>query len=254
MKLIRLTLILFLLQPLSGCLTDIAKKENKGSSHEAYVQLGLEYLQNSDTVNAKDAFQKAIKINPNYADSYNGLGLTFQLESDDKLAEEYFRKASALAPKSAMIHNNLGAFLFSKKRYKEACKQLAIATEDPFYNKRSQAFENLGICYRQLQQNQSAKLAFRRALQITSFRLKSLIELSDLLLLDKSYEDANKYYNYFLKMIEEHRLEQNAKSLWVGIRLARHNGNGRQAATYILLLKNMYPNSEEFRAYEESVH
>jgi len=221
---IKLVLALFMVLVVVGCTTKGSQPESNNTvAHEAYSRLGFQYLQNGDTVTAKQSFQRAIELNGGYAEAYNGLALTFQLEGDSELAETYFRKAIAVAPDSAMVHNNFGAFLFSNERYAEACEELARATEDPFYNLRSQAFENLGRCYRLLDRKEASVHAFKRD-----------------------------YFDRFLTLVENRRVDHYAKSLWVGIRLARHNREATRAATFALILKNLYPNSEEYRQYEES--
>lgn len=253
MRGIKRVLILLLVVLVSGCATKGSSGPGeKQQAFEAYSRLGFEYLQTGDVTNAKTSFQRAININSGYAEAHSGLALAFQLEGDDHLAEQYYRKATALAPASAMMHNNLGAFLFSKERYDEACKSMARATEDPFYNRRSQAFENLGRCYRYINRADAAKHAFQRALQVSSNRPVSLVELSELLLLEGNYAESEKYFDRFLVMIENRTIEHYAKSLWVGIRLARLNGNTSRSATYALILKNLYPDSKEYREYKES--
>lgn len=244
--------IVFAATLLVGCGASAPKKSSGKDADQAYSRLGFQYLQSGDTANAKKSFHRALEINDGYAEAHNGLALTFQLEGDTDLAEKYFRQATSLAPGSAMMHNNFGAFLFANQRYDEACKELARATEDPFYNRRAQAFENLGRCYQFIDRQDAAKHAFKRALQIGANRPVALIELSSLLLDENTNEEAENYYARFLKLLEERRVEHYAKSLWVGIRLARVNGKATRAATLGLILKNLYPESDEYRAYKES--
>ncbi|MFW1678453.1 type IV pilus biogenesis/stability protein PilW [Pontibacter sp. JAM-7] len=221
-------------------------------TYDVYTRLGFEYLQEGDTSNAKQSFQRAIEMNSGYAEAHNGLALVFQLEGDTALAETYYRKATQLEPDSAMMHNNFGAFLFANQRYEEACQEIARATEDPFYTRRSQAFENLGRCYRLLQRDDAAKHAFQRSLQVTQNRPVSLVELTDLLIDANEPADAGKYFDRFLELVDKRQTEHYAKSLWVGIRLERMRGNTSRAATFALILKNLYPESEEYQQYKES--
>lgn len=253
MKVLRLALLLTLFL-FGGCAADSVRNsvDEQGSANTAYTRLGIEYLQVRDLQGAKSAFQKALSLVPTDAEAHNGLALAFQLEGELQLAEEYFRDATRLAPQSAMIHNNFGVFLFSTKRYEEACVELARATEDPFYNRRSLAFENLGRCYRLLNKDDAAKHVFERALQIAPSRVISMIELADLLIEQGRVSEAEGYFDRFAVLIEARRVEHYAKSLWVGIRLARASGKTSQAATYALILKNLYPDSAEYKQYEES--
>ena len=149
---------------------------------EAYTQLGMQYLRSGDTANAKSAFQRAQELAPDTLAAYNGLALVFQVEDEPELAESYFKQALKRAPDSAMLHNNYGAFLFNLERYPEACRQLARATEDPFYTLRDQAFENLGRCYQLIDRPDAAEHALKRSLKLNSQRPFATLELAKVLL------------------------------------------------------------------------
>lgn len=236
-----------------GCTPGGTKTSDKAAAYENYSRLGFEYLQVGDTVNAKTAFNRSIELKSGYAQAYNGLALAFQLEGDTQLAEDYFRKATKLEPDSAMMHNNFGAFLFSLGRFEEACSVLARATEDPFYQRRAQAFENLGRCYQNINRIDAAKHAFKRALQVSSSgRPVSLVELADINLAENNLIEAERNFNRFLVFVENRQVEHYAKSLWVGIRISRQANNYNRAAAYALILKNLYPDSEEYQQYKES--
>ncbi|WP_075173869.1 type IV pilus biogenesis/stability protein PilW [Neptunomonas phycophila] len=237
--------------------TDDQKYVNKNTvsseaALEAYTRLGLQYLRGGDTSSAKSSVQRALEIREDYAPAYNALGLIFQVEDEKGLAEQYYRKAISLDEKSAMFHNNYGAFLFSQQRYEEACKQLAIATEDPFYNSRGQAFENLGRCLNRIGKTAEAISAFERSLKTGGRRPQALVELAQLYLDANQIANAEGYYKEFSGLVDDKRVSHSAKSLWVGILIARMNNDVSTAATYALLLKNLYPASEEYKSYKES--
>lgn len=242
---------------LAGCTglkTGTTSGDKNGSSEsamQAYTTLGLQYLQTGDTANAKIAVQRALDISDDYAPAYNALALIFQAEDEIGLAEQYYLKAIANDSDSAMLYNNYGAFLFAQERYQEACTHLAKATEDPFYNRRAQAFENLGLCYRKIGRDDVAKHAFERALRTGGTRPVTLVELADLSMVSAP-ADAERYYEQFTQQVNDKRINHTARSLWVGIQLARENSKATTAATYALLLKNLYPDSKEYQQYKES--
>ncbi|SIT06464.1 type IV pilus biogenesis/stability protein PilW [Neptunomonas antarctica] len=244
---------------LSGCtgLQTESEAVNKNTvstegALQAYTTLGLQYLQSGDTANAKSAVQKALDIDTDYAPSYNALALIFQVEDEVVLAEKYYKKAIDLAPDLAMFHNNYGAFLFTQERYQEACVELAKATEDPFYNNRAQTFENLGRCYEQIGRSDVAIHAFERSLKTGGMRPLALVELADLYLSLGNIPKAEEYFTQFTELANSKQVNHSAKSLWVGIRLARENNKVSLAITYTLLLKNLYPESDEYKQYKES--
>ncbi len=252
----RTVLLLWVMVLVSACSSTGGVSDTPGASPKAamasYTQLGLQYLRAGDTASAKSALQRALSIDSGYAPAYNALALVFQKEEDSQLAEQYFRKAVDADPSSAMIHNNFGAFLYAQQRYKEACGELSRATEDPFYSQRAQAFENLGRCYRLIGRDDVAEHAFGRSLTLSQNRPVALIELADLLLKRGADSEAATLFDRFRDLVDSKRVEHYPLSLWVGVRVARFERNPGRAATYALLLKNMYPESAEYRMYEES--
>lgn len=247
-------LVLLLSLILAGCAGQTVSPTDKSTqgAAEAYTQLGMQYLRNGDAVNAKSAFQRASEIDKNAVSAYNGLAMAFQIEQEPVLAEQYFEKAISIAPDSAMLRNNFGAFLFSQERYPEACKQLGRATEDPFYNRRAQAFENLGRCYLLIDRSDAAEHAFERSLKLNPGRVLPILELSALALEKDDIELAVTYFEQFSQMVDAKQIDHNAKSLWLGVQIARIQNKAVNAATYGLILKNLYPESNEYRQYKES--
>ncbi len=254
MRQVHAVLLLLMAIMVSACST--TSTDQSGASSEdalaSYTSLGLQYLREGDTAAAKRPIQHALNLDDGYAPAYNAMALVFQTEQDLDLAESYFRKAVDADPESAMIHNNFGVFLFAQKRYQEACTELARATEDPFYSARAQAFENLGRCYRRAGREDVAEHALRRALTLSQQRPVALVELSDLLLEKGETKEAVALFSRFRELVDSRRVNHFPLSLWVGIRVARYEGNASMAATYALLLKNMYPRSSEYQAYKES--
>ena len=49
-----------------------------------------------------------------------------------------------------------------------------------------------------------------------------------------------------------HQGEHTAKSLYLGVLLSRQNSDPGKAATYALILKNIYPDSIEYQRYKEA--
>ncbi|KAA0876636.1 type IV pilus biogenesis/stability protein PilW [Nitrincola tapanii] len=240
---------------LTGCASRQASNVSETSPDaalQAYTQLGLQYLQVGDTANAKISLQRALSLSERYAPANNAMALVFQSEREDALAERYFKRAAELDSGNAMIHNNYGAFLFAQSRFEEACKQFSKATEDPFYTSRAQSFENLGQCYRQTRQLTAAEHAYRRALDLSRNRPIAMAELADLLLEQDKNTEAAQWFNRFRELVDARRAQHTARSLWVGVRIARMERNAGLAATYGLLLRNLYPDSDEYRMFKES--
>ena len=112
---------------------------------EAWVGLGFAYIELGDygyeeaeaaKPEARDAFQRAIAIDPNLGDAYAGLTeIAMSYDYDWAAAKSYGERALALAPNSARAHTRYGLYLMAvgekEKLYSHALKALAIDGDDP---------------------------------------------------------------------------------------------------------------------------
>ena len=241
---------MILLLVLSGCITETNREELKADPEKSlqnHIDLGLGYLAQGDLAVAKEKLARAMEIDPNSALTHNAYGLLFQLEEEMKLAEKHFRRAIRLDSNFAMARNNYGAFLFAEGRYEEAIEQLKIGVQDPFYQARSQVYENLGVCYLKLGDTASAEEAFEHAIALNSKQRRSLLELAVLLFGQQDHVNARNLYRRYIEVEE-----QSARSLWLGVRIAEIFQNDDEAASYILMLRNIFPTSPEYQMYLSS--
>lgn len=81
----------------------------------------------------------------------------------------------------------------------------------------------------------------------------ALIELADLLLTKEQPRAASELFGNFRELVDAKKVKHSPLSLWVGIRVARYERDASRASTYALLLKNLYPESAEYRLYKESI-
>ena len=154
---IRLVLGLSLL--LAGCVTtgDKPRKVDPEAARDAYIQLGIGYLQKGETERAKQPLSEALKLDPRSASANMVLALVFQQEGEYPAAEQHFRAALSADPANARILNNYGAFLLDRERYAEALSYFQKAAEDTLYSERSRVFENMGITYMRMGDAASAR-------------------------------------------------------------------------------------------------
>lgn len=97
-----------------------------------YNKMGLAKLKNNDSTGAREAFQKAVKINSKYTDALNNLGAVDYMQSNFKSAAKQFKRAVALDETRATFHVNLGAAWFAQKKMEQAVAEYARALElDP---------------------------------------------------------------------------------------------------------------------------
>jgi tetratricopeptide (TPR) repeat protein len=77
-----------------------------------------------DKKKAEEAYRKAIKSDPAYAEAYNNLGILLEARGAKSEAEEAYKKATELDPKMVMAFLNLGTLQYEAKKLAEAEQSL----------------------------------------------------------------------------------------------------------------------------------
>ncbi|WP_313517272.1 type IV pilus biogenesis/stability protein PilW [Pseudomonas sp.] len=246
---LRVALLVCVIGWLTGCVSTghvdpMKTAKGRDQARDAYIQLGIGYLQQGDTERAKSPLKSALELDPSNADAHTALALVFQTQMEPKLADEHYRKALAERGNDPRILNNYGGFLFEQKDYKQAYQRFEQASADTLYGERSRVFENLGMTALALNQRDLAKQHFERALRLNNQQPRALFEMAQMSYEDKEYVPARAYYQRFSSLAP-----QNARTLLLGIRLARVYEDRDTAASYGLQLKRLYPGSPEYKQY-----
>lgn len=91
-----------------------------GPSVEGYNLLGIVFSSQKDYTNALEAFQRALKIDPNSTNTCNNLGNLYVAQDRLDLAEKEFRKVLRLDPANSDGNYNLGVVLMARNLPAEA--------------------------------------------------------------------------------------------------------------------------------------
>ena len=248
--LLRTTTILLLGALLGGCVSTgpqdpLKTEEGRKAARDAYVQLGIGYLQKGSPSQAKVPLKKALEINSSDADAHAALALVFQAEREPKLADEHYRQALSSRRDDARILNNYGSFLYEQQRYPEAYERFQQAAADNLYVERPRVFENLGLTALQMGQRQLAMEHFDKALRLDRNRPRALLAMAQLSWEDRQYVPARGYYDRFLAL----KAPQDARSLLLGVRLAKVFQDRDRAANFGMQLQRLYPGTAEYQQY-----
>lgn len=92
------------------------------SSAEVWNKLGMAYQHMYALDIAKLQYEKALQLNPRYAEAINNLGTVYYGERDYHKAEKYYHKAIRLKPNCAAFYSNLGTAYFTDRDYKHGIK------------------------------------------------------------------------------------------------------------------------------------
>ncbi|TWH76690.1 type IV pilus assembly protein PilF [Azomonas agilis] len=247
----QLSLIL-VFSSLLGCVSEgptrpLDTEQGRREARDAYVKLGLAYLQQGSTSRAKLPLSKALELDPNSAETHAALALVFQTELETKLADQHYRQAISANP-TARILNNYGSFLYDQGRYEEALARFQQATNDPLYQERGRVFENLGLTSLKLGQTEQAREYFNRALRLDNQQPMVLLELAALSYDSKDYIVAKRYYDQY-RVQQTNQQTLPARSLLLGIRLGRVFQDQNQIKILSMQLQRFYPASPEYNTY-----
>ena len=246
---LRAALLLCLVTLLAGCVSTgnvdpLSTGKGRDEARQAYVQLGLGYLQQGQMERAKAPLKRALDMDSSDADANAALGLVFQAEMEPELADQYYSKALSARPKDPRILNNYGSFLYEQKRYKDAYARFEQASDDNLYAERARVFESLGMTSLMLGNRDVAREQFEKALRLDRQQPRALLEMAELSYEDRHYVPSRDYYDRFGQLSD-----QNARSLLLGARLAKVFDDRNKAASYGLQLKRLYPGTPEYQQY-----
>ncbi|MGM0570617.1 type IV pilus biogenesis/stability protein PilW [Marinobacter sp.] len=238
-----------------GCVTTtdsrFAREEDQEKAVANYVQLATAYLSQGNPDRARKHLERALDLKADDPAALATQGLLMQREGEPELAEESYRKA--LRSDSGYTRGRVfyGAFLYRQERFEEAREQFRQASRDTGYEDRASVFYNLGRANERTGELDAAIEAYRRALELGRGNPRWLLALSRALVETGDYTAASQYYSRLTTMMQRSpQLNHTPESLLVGIRIARHFRNYDQESSLALLLRNEFPDSEEYRQYK----
>lgn len=238
---------------LVGCITESETVFTEKASPEKVVQqrvmLARQYIGDGNWEDAKRNLKAAVDIDDSNAEVFEAFALVYQSTGEFELAEKNFKRAIKLDRDFSRARNNYGAFLYARERYSEAEEQLELVVSDTLYNARPQAYLNLGLCRLQLFKPVKAEEAFVRTLAMNPSSTTAILEVAQLRLDAGDSRNASLYYDEYRKLVSQ----QSPRALWFGIRLARAQGDSNAESSFALALRNRYPQSAEYEAYQRSL-
>lgn len=237
-----------------GCQSKPTTTERKSIDARIDVRIrwAQEHIQKAEYEFAKRPLTQALDIDPEHPKVLNLLAYVFQQQGEMLVADEYYQKMLKVSPNFATGQNNYGIFLMVQGRYLEACERFKAAAHNPLYEGRPRALENLASCYLAAGNTKASEETYRKVLMLTPGAPNSIIGLASLLYQNGDKGEARALFEQYAEMLEMRRTSHTAKSLWLGVRLSRDDNDVGMAATYALLLKNMFPKSPEYQSYKES--
>jgi type IV pilus assembly protein PilF len=120
--------------------------------------------------------------------------------------------------------------------------QFAEAVKNPLYATPGVAYMNAGVCSLRKHDEKNAELFLRKALQAQPLLHQAAYQLA-LLQFDRGEHKAAR-----ATLAKALTSDPTPETLWLGIRIERILGDKDAEASYALLLRQKYPNSDQTKA------
>jgi type IV pilus assembly protein PilF len=221
-------------------------EEDRTKLADINTQLAIEYMRDGENELALKKLEKAIEAEPKSVSAHNTMALLHARLGETKQAEESFKTALKIDPKNWSALNNYGQFLCQQKRFAEGQAQFTAALNNPLNRAPENAQANAGMCAMQAQDFATAEQRFREALQINPQFAPALLPMAQLNFDQANYLQARAYYQRYLEVAP-----QNPRTLWLGIRIEKALDEKDLMSSYVMILKNKYPDSPEYGLYQQ---
>lgn len=227
---------------------DQADKPDFRKAAQLNVEMGEAYLAQGQIARAKQKFIHALELQPKLPEAHSSFGYFYESVGDVEEAENHYQRAISFGNGNGKFYNNYGTFLCRQGRYDEADKAFKNALRDKKYIKTAEVYENAGVNMVKKKDLKKAREYLETALKRDPYRANVILELARLELESKNYLLAKSY----LENYKNNNQQQSAKSVLLSLQLNKALGNKDAVASDLLRLKNMFPNSAEYKQYLET--
>lgn len=207
------------------------------------ADLAAGYYRNGQLAIALEEARRATAIDPTFAEAYGLLGLIYMDMGDRPAAEDNFQRALRLENGNPELNNNYGWFLCQTGRERESIEYFNRALRNPLYATPARANQNAGACLMRVKDYRAAEVFLRRSFELDAANALTKYYLSRAYLAEGQVDRAAFYYNLLAKSVES-----SSETLWLGLRIARANGDLRTETQLANELRERFPRSAEASA------
>lgn len=209
------------------------------------ISLGIGYLNIGNTQQAKFNLEKAKQYAPKLVQVHTAFAHYYDTVGETEQAITAYEKALSLKKDDADTLNNYGVFLCKQGRLEKAEQQFLKAIAVPSYTLVSESYENLGICHLKSNNFKDAESYLEKAITHSPSRASSLLQMANLQYAKNNYQRSLAFF----KRYETSTRRFTASSLAFSYRLHQGLRDRKKAQSYASMLLKMFPNSYEAKQY-----
>lgn len=214
-------------------INNVNKFPNSFLSHQ---KLGEWYEKNGELEKAEDEYLKAIELKPKKYENYYKLALIYNKDKKKEQAIEVLR--DVLKRKADYLDASiaLGDILYETEMFKEAINVFQDALK--YYPGEYKLYYYLGMSYTRINDFPNAKEYYKKAATINSTLNAAKLNLGQISLLFKDYDEAEKY---FMECIENDDEEIQAESYYYLSKIKLINNESILAVQYANIALELEP-------------
>lgn len=189
--------------------------EDERSEARIYLEKGRRFYRNDEDTQAAEAFQQALKLDPDLAEAHFRLGLTYDALGQEQEAEAAYKKAVEAYKNylsisgnidEAEAHYNLGQTYAGLHLYGEAVREYRQATR--LKPDDAAIHYDLGLALMRLAQYDEASNAFAKSLELDPENYRAEDELAEAREGVKRIQAGKKHQEDLLKKKKEEELKK----------------------------------------------
>lgn len=223
----------------------IKNQANNDDMAATRIALGLGYLKIGNMPQAKQNLEKAKKFSSDMVQVYTAFAHYYETVGESELAITAFEKALSLKSDDADTLNNYGVFLCRQGQVEAAEEQLLKAIAVPSYILVAKSYENLSSCFLQEDNFTKADKYLYKAVMHSPGNSSVLFQMVRLKYAMGEFTQAKAYQQRFEKVTRRFTPQSLALAHKVYLKLKQH----RTAKNYGTMLVKMYPQSWEAQQY-----
>ena len=123
------SVLMLMAASLSSTVVEAQAQEKARYSPEVYdlLKVGSQKLGNNQLQDARNEYEKVLRLRPDCHEAYNNIGLTFYRSGDLNKAASYYMKALELEPLFVPSITNLGVVRYKQRRLADATRLFRLA-------------------------------------------------------------------------------------------------------------------------------